>query len=157
MILIISIPVAQTFDSPPFKREGALSPLARIDSKLKTFAISLCHNSEIGLIFQSKCERFSKKCFRFVPTYQPTAANIASLPCFISASRIQNKVFADFAKPRGSKPTSPAREPSKVNGAFTPPMGSHLAGRATFFFGAGGISGLISNEEVVSLREDACV
>ena len=83
--------------------------------------------------------------------YQPTAANIASLPCFISASRIQNRVFVDFANPRGSNPTSPASEPSNVKGAFNPPIGNHLAGRATFFLGAGGVPASISNEEVASL------
>ena len=31
---------------------------------------------------------------------QPTAANIAMRPCFISASRIANNSFSDFATPK---------------------------------------------------------
>jgi hypothetical protein len=127
MILMMSIPEAQTLERPPFRRDGARSPSARMESKLNVLAMSLCQSSESG---------------------HPMAASIASLPCLVSASLIQKRVFFDLEKPRGSNPTSPARLPSSAMGAFVFPNGNHFAGRATFLAGGGENEiGAVSSEE----------
>ena len=123
----MSIPEAHTLERPPLRRDGARSPSARMESKLNVLAMSLCQSSERG---------------------HPMAASMASLPCLVSASLIQKRVFLDFEKPRGSNPTSPARLPSSAMGAFVFPNGNHFAGRATFFTGGEENEiGAVSSEE----------
>lgn len=129
---MISIPEAQTLERPPFSRDGARSPSARMESRLKVLAMSLCHNSDRG---------------------HPTAASIASLPCLVSASLIQKRVFFDFEKPKGSNPTSPARLPSSAAGAFWLPMGNHFAARRATFL-TGGVVNSIGADSSDENKED---
>lgn len=148
-MLIIKMPVAHTLERPPFRSEGARSPFARIESNWNKLASSLCQSSDRGLwLCKVRCVISAD----LIANYQPTAANIARRPCLTSASLIQYKVFLDLENPRGSNPTSPASVPSRANGAFTPPIGSHFAARATGLVTLGGC-GITGSSKTDSCNE----
>mmetsp|Transcript_22023 Transcript_22023/g.38797 ORF Transcript_22023/g.38797 Transcript_22023/m.38797 type:complete len:203 (+) Transcript_22023:38-646(+) len=85
----------ETFPSPPLRTEGARSALCNRGVIPTNAASFLSKSSEIG---------------------HPAAANMARRPCLISASRYFNKSSLVLANPRGSKPTSPAKDPSRAAG-----------------------------------------
>eukprot|EP00962_Isochrysis_galbana_P048290 scaffold20068_cov90-Isochrysis_galbana.AAC.1 len=123
----------------PFRRDGARPPVAsRGEARPRAEERGLSRSSDMG---------------------QPAAATMASRACFISASRIQYSFFfashashmtmrvsrsilahgpestrvrvrASTTRHLGSKPRSPASDPSRYDGA-RPPPGIHCCFRAS--------------------------
>mmetsp|Transcript_2161 Transcript_2161/g.2999 ORF Transcript_2161/g.2999 Transcript_2161/m.2999 type:complete len:206 (-) Transcript_2161:259-876(-) len=90
--------IGLTRPRPPFKSEGARPVSSNTGFIPNWIATARSHNSDDG---------------------QPTAANIAKRACLISASRYSHNCSLFFAKPKGSKPTFPAKSQSaKAGGHF---------------------------------------